>query len=102
MGDKAISVFVSEDERAFIDGQLAVGKYASEEELLPAALVARQRQPLAPRGFGEADDMSPYMFEDVEELRGDHERSAASGESPRQVRDIMDNMKAKLRANGAL
>jgi hypothetical protein len=46
--------------------------------------------------------MSPYMFEDVEVLRGDHERNAASGESPRQVRDIMDNMKAKLRANGAL
>ena len=102
MDDHSISISLSEEERAFIDRQLAAGNYASEEELLRAGLAVLQRQSLPRRGFSEADDMSPYLSEDMDELRGDLATSMASGVSRRQVLDIMSDVKAKLRANGAL
>ena len=111
MDDNVISISISHDERVFIDGQLAAGKYADEEELLHAGLAALKRQSLAttsaaagfrPSGFSEADEAIPYAFDDAEELRSSLAESGASGMSQRNVRDIMGDVKAKLRTNGAL
>jgi putative addiction module CopG family antidote len=102
MDDNSISISVSADERAFIDRQLAAGRYASEEELLRAGLAALERQSLTPGGFGEADDLAPFISEDVDSLRRDLAASLASGVSRRHVRDIMGDVKVKLRANGTL
>ena len=111
MGHNAISISISDDERAFIEGQLAAGRYADEEELLHAGLAALKRQSLATAsavaglphaGFSEVDEAILYAFEDAEDLRRGLAESGASGVSPRNLRDIVGDVKAKLRANGAL
>lgn len=111
MDNNVISISLSDDERAFIDSQLAAGKYADGQELLHAGLAALKRQSLAaasaatgfpPSGFSEVDEAIPYAFEDADELRRSLAESGASGVSARDVRDIMGDVKAKLRANGAL
>ena len=44
MEDNAISISVSDDEREFIDSQIAAGRYADEQEMLHAGLAALERE----------------------------------------------------------
>jgi antitoxin ParD1/3/4 len=120
MDENAISISVSDDEREFMDREIAAGKYADEQEVLRAGLAALEhRQKLLELrgliaegdadfergdylGFNEPSDLTQYVIDNAESLRERVLESGRSGESPRQIPDIMSSVKAKLRANGAL
>ena len=44
MDDKTIAISVSDDEQEFIDGQIAVGRYADEKDVLRAGLAALESE----------------------------------------------------------
>jgi antitoxin ParD1/3/4 len=120
MDENAVSISVSDDEREFMDREIAAGKYADEQEVLRAGLAALERQQkmrelrrLIAEGdadfergdywtFAEANDLTQYIIDNAEALRKGVLESGRSGESPRQIPDIMSSVKAKLRANGAV
>ena len=120
MDDGKRSVAVSDHRREFIDEELAAGKYADAAEVVDAALALLERsrrigvlQALVSEGdadfehgdhlgFSEPGYLSRYVAENAEALRETIAESERSGESARQIPDIMKDVKAKLRSNGAL
>jgi putative addiction module CopG family antidote len=119
MSDDAVSISLSEEERLFIDCQLAAGKCADDAEMLHAGLAALEleqrlqtlRELIAEgdanfeRGgfkeFGLHESLTEYIVSHAEELRGQLANAEASGQSDRSVPAIMNAVKTKLRANGA-
>ena len=120
MSDDAVSISLSEEERLFVDSQIAAGKYADDSEILHAGLAALERQQrlqtlreLIAEGdadiargdvvtFETAGELTDYIRTRAESLRRELASAEASGESGRQVPDIMNAVKTKLRANGTL
>ena len=120
MDDGKLSVAVSDHRREFIDEELAAGTYASEAEIIDAALelLENKKKLDAPHAliaegdadiaagrvhlFDSADDLTVYIKANSESLRGELAKAAASGESNRRLPDIMNAVKTRLRANGAL
>ena len=120
MDDGKLSVAISDHRREFIDEELAAGKYADEAEVVDAALALLEKsrkvgtlQALIAEGAGDlgygdpvglsgSGDLSRYIVENVDTLRRAIAESERSGESVRQIPDIMKDVKAKLRSNGAL
>lgn len=116
MDDGKRSVAISDHHREFIDEELATGKYADEAEIVDAALAlleksrrigvlrasAYEGDRSGHPGFSESGDLSRYVTENAEALREAIAESERSGESARQIPDIMKDVKAKLRSNGAL
>jgi Arc/MetJ-type ribon-helix-helix transcriptional regulator len=120
MDDGKRSVAVSDRRRKFIYEELASGKYADEAEVVDAALALLERsRRIGVRsalvseddedfergdysGFSESGNLSRYVTENAEALRETIAESERSGESARQIPDIMKDVKAKLRSNGAL
>lgn len=119
MSDDAVSISLSEEERLFVDSQIAAGKYADDSEILHAGLAALERQQrlkalreLIAEGdadfergafvsFDTAGEISEHVIGRAK-LRRELAEAEASGESGRQVPQIMNAVKTKLRANGAL
>lgn len=119
MSDDAVSIFLSDEERLFVDSQIAAGNYADDAEMLHAGLAALEREStladlremtaVADRqiergeyvGFSETDDMTEYVAA-FAELQRELSRAEASGESTCNIPDIMQAVKAKLRSNGSL
>src|SRR5690349_1567368 len=120
MDENAISVSISDDEREFIDSQIAAGRYADDEELLHAGIAALEREQklqtlrelIAEGGadiaradvisFDSSEEFLEHILNGTGDLRDELEIAEASGTSSRQIPDIMKSVKAKLRANGAL
>jgi putative addiction module CopG family antidote len=120
MDENAISLSVSDEEREFMDREIAEGRYSDEAQVLRAGLAALEREEKMrafrimiseadaqiERGehktFNETGDFTQYVIDDAEHLRRSVLESGRSGESLRQIPDIMSSVKAKLRANGAL
>ena len=119
MSDDAISISLSEEERLFVDSQIAAGKYADDSEILHAALAALERQQklkvlreLIAEGdadFERGDFVSVDTAGEISEhivglaqLRRELAAAELSGESDRKVPEIMSAVKTKLRANGTL
>jgi len=120
MDNGKLSVAVSDHRREFIDEELAAGTYSDEAAVVDAALELLERskkigvlRALIAEGdadfergdfvsFQEPGDLTQYIVENAEALRRGILESERSGESPRQIPDIMSSVKAKLRANGAL
>lgn len=120
MSDDAVSILLSEEERLFIDSQIASGKYADDAEMLHAGLAALEREQrlrtlraLIAEGdadfargdlvsFETAGELSAYIRTHAESLRQELADAEASGVSSRSVPDIMNAVKTKLRANGSL
>lgn len=87
MDENAISISVSDEEREFIDSQIAAGRYADDKELLHAGIAALEReerlQELRARiaasdaqyargeykSFNESDDLAQYIIDNAEALR---------------------------------
>ena len=119
MDDNAISISVSDDEREFIDSQIAAGRYADEQEMLHAGLAALEREQrlrmlgeliaeedadIAPgdvMSFDPAGEIPEHVRNRID-LRRKLEDAGRSGVSGRQIPEILTNVKAKLRANGSL
>lgn len=120
MDDGKLSVAVSDHRREFIDEELAAGTYASEAEIVDAALelLERTRKMGAFRttiakddddlrlgemaAFDTAEELSQHIANNAESLRRELSNAQASGLSGRQIPDIMNAVKTKLRANGTL
>jgi len=120
MSDDAVSISLSEEERLFIDNQIASGKYADDAEMLHAGLAALEREQrlrtlreLIAEGdadfargdfvsFESEGELSDYIQTHAESLRRELADAAVSGISSRSVPDIMNAVKTKLRANGSL
>ncbi|RYE54828.1 MAG: hypothetical protein EOP18_06865 [Rhizobiaceae bacterium] len=120
MSNDAVSIALSEEERLFVDSQIAAGNYADDVELLHAGLAALEREQrlrtlraLIAEGdadiargdfvsFETAGELSEYIKTRAETLRRDLIDAEASGASSRRVPDIMNAVKTKLRTNGSL
>ena len=120
MSNDAVSIALSEEERLFVDSQIAAGNYADDAELLHAGLAALEREQrlrtlraLIDEGdadiargdfvsFETAGELSEYIKTCAETLRRDLIDAEASGASSRRVPDIMNAVKTKLRTNGSL
>ncbi|MCB1448450.1 MAG: type II toxin-antitoxin system ParD family antitoxin [Rhizobiaceae bacterium] len=119
MEDNAISISVSDDEREFIDSQIAAGRYADEQEMLHAGLAALEREQrlrilreliaeedadIAPggvMGFDPAGEIPEHVRDRID-FRQKLQDAGRSGMSSRQIPEILTSVKAKLRANGSL
>jgi putative addiction module CopG family antidote len=114
MDDRTITVSISESEQAFIDSEIASGRYASGSEVMRAGLAALEhveairdsrmddidddaRQP-----SGEPGSLAYYLSANAQHLKLILRASEASGKSTRDVPQIMSAVKSKLRANGSL
>jgi hypothetical protein len=120
MDDGKLSVAISDHRREFIDEELAAGNFADEAEVVDAALelLKKSREVGVLQGvstggagdshdggsvgFRESRDVLSYVVEDMEALRKAIAESERGGESVRQIPDIMKDVKANLRLNGAL
>ena len=120
MDDGKLSVAVSDHRREFIEEELAAGTYADEAEIVDAALelLENKRKLEVLRALiadGDADiaagrvhvvenagELSEYIEANAESFRRELAIAEASGESNRQIPDIMKAVKTKLRANGTL
>lgn len=119
MIDDAVSISLSDEERLFVDSQIAAGKYADDSEILHAGLAALERQQRlkalreliaeGDAGFERGDIVSFDATGEISEhvigqarLRRELAEAEASGESHREIPEIMSAVKTKLRANGAL
>jgi putative addiction module CopG family antidote len=110
MDDRTIVVPISEDEQAFIDEQVAAGRYATGSEVLRAALAAFEYadtgrylfEDIAVNGADEPVSLTQFFSDDGQQLRRALEASEASGRSARAIPDIMKAVKSKLRADGSL
>ena len=120
MSDDAVSISLSEEERLFVDSQIASGIYADDAEMLHAGLAALKREQrlrtlraLIAEGdadiargdikeFGSHESMTEYIVAHAGELRDQLASAEASGQSSRRVTDIMTAVKTKLRTNGSL
>lgn len=115
-----ISISVSDEERAFMDDQIAAGRYADDLEILHAALAALEREQrlstlreLIAEGdadiargdvmsFDSSEDFLEHIRSEDDHSRRDVLNAEKSGVSARQIPDIMRAVKTKLRANGSL
>lgn len=109
MDDGKLLVSVSDQRREFIEDELASGAYSSETEIIDAALELLQKKRKldalrASIAEGDADIAAGRIrvSENADELRHDLAKAEAGGESGRQVPDIMNAVKARMRANGSL
>lgn len=119
MSENTIVVPISDDEREFMSGQIASGKYVDEVEMMHAGLAALEREAnlggLQVRAemdadvkrseymaFHEPDDLARYFADSASTLRSELISSKDSGTSSRQIPEIMADIKAKLRADGSL
>lgn len=115
MENYTILVSLSDEERAFIAREIAAGNYADEAEALHAGLEALVQEAglrgLTHNAFDggkERDigfkepDVDAYLGAGHEDLRHHLSRSESSGVSDREIPAIIQSVKAKLRANGAL
>lgn len=107
MNSHPVTISIPNEDLAFVEEQLALGRYDNAEEVFRAGIAALRREAFAsekraPEGFEEADGTTAYDLDDAEELRGTIAASLASGTSARRIPGIMNDVKAKLRANGTL
>lgn len=87
MDEHSISISVSDNERDFMEAQIAAGKYADEQEFLHAGIAALEREAKLNslrsmiaeadsqfergeyRTFNEPDDLAQYIVDNAETLR---------------------------------
>ena len=118
MNEHAISISLSEDEQAFIDAQVASGRFADEREALHAGLASLARDarlgalyPIAAggdavggydAGLEESGALTRYIAGHAPEIAEHLRSSELGGVSGRRIPDIIADVKTKLRADGKL
>jgi Arc/MetJ-type ribon-helix-helix transcriptional regulator len=115
MKEATILFSLTDEESAFIAREIAAENYVDEAAVVHAGLSALIRNTSLRGPVGEANDdglqrdlgfsesdADAFVRTDDESLRHCLSRSEGSGVSDRDIPAIVESVKAKLRANGAL